>query len=57
MHVELCLDQSDSKIFETVVIQEKYELLSYFLRTNVHPEQLQINVAFSRLCQGMLNVL
>ena len=57
MHVELCLDQSDSKIFETVVIQEKYELLSYFLRTNVHPEQLQINVAFSRLCQGMLKVL
>ena len=57
MHVELCLDQSDSKIHETVVTQEKCELLSYFLRINVHPEQLQINVAFSRLCQDTLKVL
>ena len=30
MHAQLCLDQSDSKILETAVIQGMCELLSYF---------------------------
>ena len=57
MHVQLCLDQSDSKILKTAVTQGKCELLSYFLHMNIHPEELQINVDFSRLFKGMLKVL
>ena len=57
MHAQLCIDQSDSKILETVVTQGKHELLGYFLHMNIHPEELQINVVSLRLCQSMLKVL
>ena len=57
MHVQLCLEKSDLKILETAVTQEKCELLVIFLDMDIHPEELPISVAFSRLCQGMLKVL
>ena len=57
MHVQLCLDQSDSKILETAVTQGKCELLSYVLHVAIHPKELQINVVFSRLFKDMLKVL
>ena len=57
MYAQVCLDQLNSKIFETPINQEKCKLLSYFLLMDIYPEDLQINGIFSRLCQGMLKVL
>ena len=51
MHVQLCLDQSHSKILKIAVTPEKCELLSlffFFLLMDIHLEELQINVVFSR---------
>ena len=46
MYAQHCLDQSDSKILKIVVTQEKCE---YFLHIDMYPDELKINVVFSRL--------
>ena len=56
MHVQLFLDQLDSKILDIAVAQEKCELLVILLYMDIHPDKLQINVAFSRLFQSMFKV-
>ena len=44
--VQHCFDQSDSKILETPITQEKCEFISDSLHMDIQPEELQINVAF-----------
>ena len=50
----LWLDQSNSKILETPVTEEKSKLFNFFWHIDTNQEELQIKVGFSSLCQGML---
>ena len=51
------LTNQDSKMSEISITQEKPELLNYFLHMDTNQEELQIEVAFSRLSTDMLKLL
>ena len=49
MYAQLFLDQSDSKILETAVTQEKCELLSYFFAYGYAPRGIKNQCVFFKV--------
>ena len=45
-HAQFRLDQSDSKILESPITQEKSKLLNYYFHMDTNREELQIKEVF-----------